>query len=209
MKKIRYICSILTVMIFGYSLVCAQDNRQEITVKWRNSAGQVLKEQTVIAPRVIDSSIILHLNRTRYFVNGKQGLAALDGTVITEPIYDFIYTEHPDGTAGYQIGDKQGILNWYTGKQITPPIYDAVTAYSEGLAAVTLDGVRWGYIDTTGRMAIIPQWNFASAFQDGVAKIINGEDINRIGYLGPMDIYPTPGKAGYIDKDGISVIPME
>ncbi len=59
--------------------------------------------------------------------------------------------------------------------------------FSEGLAAVKTDE-SWGFIDTTGKLAITPQFEFARPFEDGLALV-------RI-----------HGKQTYITKTGAFVI---
>jgi len=58
--------------------------------------------------------------------------------------------------------------------------------FSEGLAAVKV-GDKWGFVDTTGRMAIEPQFDFAAPFFDGLALVQMGTE---------------DAKRGYIDKTG-------
>ena len=55
--------------------------------------------------------------------------------------------------------------------------------FREGLAAVANDG-KWGFIDSTGKFAISPQFEWVSFYSDGLAAAKSG------------------GKVGYIDKSG-------
>lgn len=55
--------------------------------------------------------------------------------------------------------------------KVIPCIYDKVTAFSDGLALVRIEGKKWGFIDKTGKM-VIPatrQYEFLS-FHDGMAQ---------------------------------------
>lgn len=88
---------------------------------------------------------------------------------------------------------KYGYKNIKTGKVVIPPKYEDGQAneFSDGLAAVSIDGIKYGYIDTTGKWVIAPQFakDYASAFSEGLAAAsIDGE------------------KSGYIDKTGKWVI---
>ena len=76
-----------------------------------------------------------------------------------------------------------------SGKVVLPSKWDTVrgTGFSAGLAAVAVGG-KWGYIDTTGKWSINPQFDLAGDFADGLA---------------PVTI---AGKVGYIDKDGKFIV---
>ena len=45
-----------------------------------------------------------------------------------------------------------------TGMVVIPPKFDEVNPFSEGLAAVQIEG-KWGFIDKTGNMVIRPQFD--------------------------------------------------
>jgi hypothetical protein len=74
-----------------------------------------------------------------------------------------------------------------SGQEVIPPRYETALAFSEGLAAVRIDG-RFGYIDRDGRLAIEPRFDFAGAFHQGLAEIA-------------LD-----GHAGVIDRSGAVVV---
>lgn len=74
---------------------------------------------------------------------------------------------------------------------IGPLDYDSVYDFHEGLAAFKeKDSEKYGYIDTSGKEAIKPQYCFADNFSEGLAAV---RDLNS-------------GKMGYIDKQGNMVI---
>ena len=55
------------------------------------------------------------------------------------------------------------------------PAFEDALGFSEGLAGVMVgkrgeDG-RWGFIDTTGRMVIPPQYGAVRSFEDGLARM--------------------------------------
>ncbi len=56
--------------------------------------------------------------------------------------------------------------------------------FSEGLGAVSMDGRKWGYVDTSMKFAIPAQFEAAGKFADGLAPVKLG------------------GKWGYVDKAG-------
>ena len=78
------------------------------------------------------------------------------------------------------------------------PTFESAEVFSEGLAGVCVgrgcyytrpsdkpkeDG-KWGFIDKTGAMVILPQFGYVSTFHEGLAAVAVG------------------GKWGYIDKTG-------
>jgi hypothetical protein len=116
------------------------------------------------------------------------------------------------------------------GNVLIQPAWDKVSGdfvlgrlviFSEGLCSVFKDG-KLGYIDTTGKLVIPVQFDFAGAFLDGLARVKLG---NRFGYVdrsGQYAINPQFDNAGdfhsglaaahsdegwgFIDKSGAWVI---
>ena len=119
--------------------------------------------------------------------------------------------------------DKYGYINgngW-----LVKPQYTYANQFSEGLAAVSIDGEKWGFIDKTGKMCIEPQFyvEYNTKFVDGWALV--GDENHKIGFIdkkGNWVIQPQydsallfhedfaaveiDGKWGYINKDGKMVI---
>lgn len=76
--------------------------------------------------------------------------------------------------------------------EVIPCKYDNVKDFSEGLAAVCVDG-KWGFIDKTGKVVIPCIYNNVNSFSEGLASVSIGIGGN--------------GKWGFIDKTGKEVIP--
>ena len=109
-----------------------------------------------------------------------------------------------------------------------PCMYDEVSSFSEGLAAVELEHHKWGYIDRSGKVVITcgKDYGWASGFSDGLAAVLlkdqygyinkSGTEIIPCRYnlagdfsegLAPVCLGDFPyGKFGYIDKTGKEVI---
>lgn len=88
----------------------------------------------------------------------------------------------------------------------------AITAsLHEGLAAFSPDGKLWGYVDSTGRIVIPPQWTLVSDFYQGMARVVVAESLNSMPIQAiPHNIQtPTPGKTGLIDRAGNYIVRPE
>ena len=75
-------------------------------------------------------------------------------------------SSHRAGDTNFKYGycDRNGHL-------VVEPKYDQAGEFSEGLAAVTIDG-KVGYIDTKGKLVISPQFAYAGDFSEGLAVAI-------------------------------------
>ena len=64
---------------------------------------------------------------------------------------------------GKNIGyiDEQGVM-------VIPATYKKAGSFSDGLAAVNVDG-KWGYIDASGNVVIEPQYDKVKGLHSGVA----------------------------------------
>jgi hypothetical protein len=123
-------------------------------------------------------------------INQQYGYINKQGEFIIEPqFYRANYFQN--GLAKIIVNDeksgekREGYID-NNGKFIVPPSFKVGCAkdFSEGLAAVTLDGKNWGFINTDGKMVIPPNFEKATAFSEDLAKV----QFN--------------GKYGFIDKSG-------
>ncbi|MDR1056571.1 MAG: TonB family protein [Prevotellaceae bacterium] len=76
-----------------------------------------------------------------------------------------------EGFSGVQLKDGKWIAIDKLGKQIGKEKYDDLKPFSEGLAAVRLNYLVYGYINTTGDMVIEPTYYYAGDFKGGVANV--------------------------------------
>ena len=87
-----------------------------------------------------------------------------------------------------KIGDnKYGFVD-RTNVLVIPPKFDYASWFSEGLAAVALNG-KYGFINQTGTWIIPPQYDDADWFSEGLAAVV----LN--------------GKYGFINQTGSWIIP--
>jgi len=115
--------------------------------------------------------------------------------LIKTPGYTFIFialvliacrNDHPlasnDEVTSY-LGDYDAPSAKWTfltrkGELLGKAIYDDVGPFSEGLAAVNLNGL-WGYINASGKIIIEPVYKSAWAFHEGRARVrpFNQQDV--------------------------------
>jgi len=115
-----------------------------------------------------------------------------------------------------KVSGKWGYVN-SSGQLVITPQFDSADDFHEGRAVICLgkpcdpwdaystsptipNNSLWGFIDTSGKVVITPQYPEASAFSEGLAVICTGDCGSK----------PTkPHARGYIDRDGKVVIPPQ
>jgi len=113
--------------------------------------------------------------------NGRYGVKKLDGTILIDPVYDLAYTDY--SCPGYFLlkkGDKFRYLN-PEGHWLNNDSYDFGKAFINGLALVRSFG-KWGYIDTSGRVAIPMIFDYADNFNAELNCAIVLKD-NQYGFI--------------------------
>ncbi len=114
---------------------------------------------------------------------GKQGLFDSTGREIFYDKYDDFVIGNYGGMNWVRKGELYGFMDAY-GNEVVAPKYESILGFSEGRAAVKLNGL-YGYIDKSGKLVIPHQYTKAEAFQGGVARVTDKE-----------------GKVLFIDPDG-------
>jgi len=134
--------------------------------------------------------------------SGKWGFVDREGNVIVEPIYDSVSPINPN----------------------VPSSLFGMIGFSEGLAAVQL-GDYWGFVNTTGEVAIPIEFDRVGHFSEGLAFVEKGDKqgyINKMGefvilfenaFIGSpfsegLAAVWTEERYGYIDKTGEFVIEL-
>ncbi len=83
-----------------------------------------------------------------------------------------------DGLASFYLKEKNILLRGFidkSGKEVIAPQFCDFRNFSEGLAAVEVEG-KWGFIDKTGHIVIEPEYDSAQSFSGEVAVVVKGEE---------------------------------
>ena len=123
----------------------------------------------------------------------KWGYKDTTGEIITVKLLDDVrpFSEDISGLARVKFDGRWLYINQKLEVVIETRFLD-IGPFSEGLAAVHCDSLKWGFIDKTLKVVIPPQFFYAVGnFHEGLAKVNIGE------------------KWGFIDKKGKIVIPVQ
>lgn len=131
------------------------------------------------------------------------GYVDTSGQMVIEPRY-VAGEEFSEGYASVRL-DSTTSERWVfinrDGHQVGDLVYEAPSFFSEGLAAVMING-KWGFMDTTGTLAIPARYDRAREFSEGLAAVNVNAD-----YM--SGLHPYGGEWGYINHQGEFVIPPE
>jgi WG containing repeat len=92
-----------------------------------------------------------------------------------------------------------------TKQEIIPARFERGTAFSEGLAAVSVAG-RFGYIDERGEIAIEPRFDRAGPFRQGLAEVIVVDKAGVINRKGEFVVAPMFRRAVPLTSDVIMAV---
>lgn len=106
-----------------------------------------------------------------------------NGKIRSKQEYQWLTGFTPAGVSA-KVADKWGILG-LDGEWITPPVWDQVLPFSEGLAGVYKRGQGWGFVDRLGIVVIEPAFFKVREFSEGLAMVAT-----------------SPNEAFYIQTDG-------
>lgn len=109
------------------------------------------------------------------------------------------HTELPE-LIPFRKGNKWGFCDRHK-KIIITPNYSRVQFYSEGLAAVMLNG-KWGFINNIGQISVPIKYDNVLNFNDGMAAF--SLDLSE-----KLGLEYTYSLWGYVDKTGREIIPLK
>jgi len=121
---------------------------------------------------------------------GKWGIIDTKGHVVIPCTFDDNKGIEEDGICWVQQNNKWGLLNCKT-KKVSPFEFDEVSYFKEDLAYVKKNN-KYGFIDKNGKTIIPFIFYQAFEFREGLAEVCYSAD-----------------SCGYINKDGIAVIPFQ
>jgi len=84
--------------------------------------------------------------------------------------------------------------------EMIAPRFEQAMPFSEGLAAVRLDGLV-GYIDRSGTVVIAPQFDLAGEFYQGLAEIVVGDKAGIVNRRGEIVVPPMFARAIPFTRD--------
>jgi hypothetical protein len=117
--------------------------------------------------------------RAVYSIDGQYGLIDKNGKTIINPIY-----ESMDSDGNLYMIKLDGKMGWCdrNGKTIINPIYREIQPFNESdIAAVSIDGEKWGYINIKNETVIAPQFTMALPFNKNCALAsIDGQSYGLI-----------------------------
>ena len=86
---------------------------------------------------------------------------------------------------------------------VIEPRFEVAKEFSEGLASVQIDG-KWGFIDKTGAIRILPCFGFTESFSEGLSAA--RKLVEKKGLFGRSKGFDVYGKYGFVNKNGDLVI---
>ncbi|MGO6898415.1 WG repeat-containing protein [Rhizobium ruizarguesonis] len=85
--------------------------------------------------------------------------------------------------------DLCGYSDRQTDKELIPQMFEQAMLFSEGLAAVRINGL-FGYVNTAGKVVIEPRFDLAGPFHDGFAEILVGQHTGVVAETGKVVLEP-------------------
>lgn len=120
-------------------------------------------------------------------IDGKMGAIDRRGKLVIQPVYSNAAWEFQAGLLAVKQGNLWGFVDKQGQMVIKPQFVDPQLSqlgeeevdiarfylhrFSDGLAAVTRDGVNYGYINNQGEMVIPPMFKYARAFTEGLGLV--------------------------------------
>ncbi|TCC99171.1 WG repeat-containing protein [Pedobacter hiemivivus] len=133
-------------------------------VGFRNLDGNIVIESK------FDSAEMFSEGVSTVQLGEKYGMIDEKGNYVLQLMaLDYLGSLH-NGLASFLANDKYGFVN-AKGQEVIKPKYDWVDEFSEGLCVVRNDMGKHGYIDTIGKVVVDLQFQYASKFEKGQAKI--------------------------------------
>lgn len=131
--------------------------------------------------------------RAKIAQNGKYGFIDKQGKITVKPTFDDTGNWFENGLVSVKVGERWGFID-KNGQTKIAPTYDYVEDFSEQLAVVGKDTgktdeegnriYQYGYINPKGKTALPMKYDLATAFMNGSAMVVVGDDIYFINKKG-------------------------
>ena len=187
-------------------------------VRIGNKLGFINTKGVIAITPQFDDVLNFRYGRATVNLGNRYGIIDKDGKYICNP--DFQWAGQFSGNmAPVKTADGEVAFVDRSGKVVISGTFDQLQndGFRSGLAAVAKSG-KWGFIDTTGKWVIDPQFEEAGLFADGLAPVLVGGRWGYIDRKGKFAINPqydtagqfsegyaafwSAGKCGFIDVTG-------
>ena len=149
-----------------------------------NEKGEIVIEPQYSFVQVFHEDVAWVKKDDHIFFIDKNGNPIIDTD--TWKNYDFEFSEGL--LAVKNNDDKWGFID-KKGNIVIEPQWDEAESFSNGLAAVSLNG-KYGYINTSGQLIITPTWEYVSKFNEsGTAFVIQNMDNPEVGFINTKGEY--------------------
>jgi hypothetical protein len=175
MRGLFLFVSVIAVAILLTVNIAAQSNPEKMTLFWIKQDGKygyIDKTGTIVIPPAFENTMGFREGLAATKLDGKYGYIDMKGDWVIKPTFEFTYM-FSEGLAMVRIGKKYAWVNRSGEVVIEPQDFDAVeNGFREGRLAVK-KGVKWGFIDSKGKLVIPFQFEKVSAFNGGVAQVVS------------------------------------
>ena len=190
-----------------------------VGTKW----GYINTKGVVAITPQFDSALLFRYGRGLVQLGGRWGFIDKDGKYISSPTFraagvfsaELAPVTTADGVPAFVKRSGEVVLAGKFGQT------DVNSEFSEGLAPAASEG-KWGFIDTTGKWVVDPQFEGARNFADGLAPVLVGGRWGYVNRKGKFAVNPqydygdefseglarfvSGGKWGFIDTKGRVVV---
>ena len=206
--------------LFHDELIMVKKKKGLLGLKTDSKCGYLDQKGKLVIPLKYDDACPFSEGIASVKMKDKWGCIDKEGKVVKQFIYDWI-GPFKEGLATVQIGSKYGFVDHY--KLVIPMTSGSALDFSEGLACVmSNESGKYGYINRKGVLVIPHQFDEASSFSCGLAKVKQNDLWGYIDYWGRIVIpceyeyvedfidglayVQKDGKYGYINKKGDEVV---
>lgn len=128
-----------------------------------------------VVPPVYDSIAPFHCGKAAMKINNKWGYINENGTVIVKPEFDVLYDFNNNAGVAtttdntiIAIIDENGLITKPVGLY---KIDKRFPLFNDGMLLVT-DGIKWGFMNKSGKIVIPCKYYYAKPFSEGLAGVV-------------------------------------